>query len=163
MLNFNWLRSPWERADIFRYSPSSRKMVALFVNIADQDKNYCNEVLATKSLLQRSHYKLTSFFPYLQLFPARQENSNNLISPWQVLTYLGNKYNNCFFNLFQQQCPRSSQRPRKLGWYLEIGQHFPVQIEKTLITVMLPFKSVPYSILRRLLQNTGKQCRRKID
>ena len=38
ILHFQWLRrSPLQRIDIFWYSPSSRKMVALFVNISKRE------------------------------------------------------------------------------------------------------------------------------
>ena len=38
ILHFHWLRrSPLQRIDIFWYSPSSRKMVALFVNISKRE------------------------------------------------------------------------------------------------------------------------------
>ena len=32
----HWLRSPWRRNDIFRYSPVVKKEVALFVNIDEK-------------------------------------------------------------------------------------------------------------------------------
>ena len=38
MLRFYWLRSPWQWTDVFQYSPSSRKLVALFVNIDQREK-----------------------------------------------------------------------------------------------------------------------------
>ena len=38
ILHFHWLRrSPLQRIDIFWYSPSSRKMVTLFVNISKRE------------------------------------------------------------------------------------------------------------------------------
>ena len=52
IMSFHWLISPWRRADIFRYSPSSRKMVALFVNMGEWEKSkalersHCNEAIA---------------------------------------------------------------------------------------------------------------------
>ena len=38
MLYFHSLRSPWRQVDIFRYIPSSRKTVVLFVNKNNQGK-----------------------------------------------------------------------------------------------------------------------------
>lgn len=38
MLRFYWLRSPWQWTDVFQYSRSSRKLVALFVNIDQREK-----------------------------------------------------------------------------------------------------------------------------
>ena len=50
------------------------------------------------------------------------------------LTYPGNKYNsNCFLYLYREYCPRFSHRFRKLGGVLDLGQYFPVQIEKQLL------------------------------
>ena len=58
LLHFHWLRSPWWQSDIFRYAPSSRKMVILFVNISKWEN---------RKPLQGSNCKV--FFLYLQLLP----------------------------------------------------------------------------------------------
>ena len=51
----------------FRYSTSSRKIVALFINIGEREKqkllqqSRCNRAIATMTL-QQTHCKVTSFF-----------------------------------------------------------------------------------------------------
>ena len=53
------------------------------------------------------------------------------------LQLFDNKYNNnCSFNLNLQYCPRSLHQPRKLGWYLDLEQYFPVPTHKKVIIVL---------------------------
>ena len=57
-----------------------------------------------------------------------------------VFIYPSNKYNNnCFFEVYREYCPRLSRRPCKLGRYLNLGQYFMVQIEKTITLLMYVF------------------------
>ena len=106
------------------YSLLSRKMVALFVSIGKWEK------LKT---LQWSHSKLKSFLlssilRYLQLVTIQ----TILFLFGKFLLYPSNKNNNdCF-----EYCPRSSLQHRKLGWCLDLGYHFPVKMEKSLIIVL---------------------------
>ena len=64
---FTWLRSTWQLANVFQYNPSSREIVAFFVNIGKREKqkplqrnplqqSYCDEVIPRKPL-QQSHCK----------------------------------------------------------------------------------------------------------
>ena len=82
--HFHWLISPWQRMDIFRYSPSSRKMVALFVNIGKREKkkplerSRCNETIVIKPL-QRSRCKVSPFFLIFNFsqFVYREKSNNS--------------------------------------------------------------------------------------
>ena len=59
----------------------------------------------------------------------------------KFLTYPGNKYNNnCFFDLYWEYCPRSLHEPRKLSWYLDLGQYFLVQIKETIVILLVEVK-----------------------
>ena len=72
LLHFHWLRSPWWQSDIFRYTPSSRKMVILFVNISKWEN---------RKPLQGSNCKVFSFICNSYLYVSR-ENWSNLVSFW---------------------------------------------------------------------------------
>ena len=89
-------------------------------------RNNCNEAIETKSL-QQSHCKVTSFFFIFNssMFVSR-EISNNLVSL-------------CFIDMYREYCPRSLNRPYKVGRYLDHGQYFSVQIEKAVIIVSILF------------------------
>ena len=100
---------PWRQTNIFQYSPSSRRMVPLLVNIDEPEKQkqeypslfikcscfkgYIALAKWHRVIAKWSNCKVTSFFLHFNssLFVSC-ESSNNLVSLW--LTYPGNKYNN---------------------------------------------------------------------
>ena len=60
----------------------------------------------------------------------------------KFLIYPGNKCNNnSFFELYREYCPQTSHQPRKLGGYLELGQYFLKQNQKTVITALFLTRS----------------------
>lgn len=88
--------SPSQRANIIWYSPSSRKIVALFVNIGKRDKRK-----PFNELPQRGHCKVTTVFlsaTLLYLYLVRTQKIYFLFG--KLLTYLGNRCkNNCTGNI----------------------------------------------------------------
>ena len=93
MLHCHWLRSLWRWADIFTYSPSSRKygnFVCIHRRTGEakpiaakqlQRRHYKERIVAKP--IQWSYCKVTLFFliSNSSLFASR-ENSNNLLSLW---------------------------------------------------------------------------------
>ena len=77
---------------------------------------------------------------YCEFYPIRiswefKQFSSSLVS---YFTYPGNKwYNNFFFDLYRKYCPQSLHWPRMVGWYLDLGQCFPVETDKTVIIVLI--------------------------
>ena len=65
------------------------------------------------------------------------KNSKNLVSIWQVFD-ISRKLieEKLFFQSVTGHCSLSSHRSCKLVWFLDLEQHFPVQIVKTVITVL---------------------------
>ena len=63
----------------------------------------------------------------------------------KFLIYPDNKYNNIFFDLYGEYCPQSSHQPRKFGGYLELGQYFLKQNQKTVITTLFLTRSSHHS------------------
>ena len=95
-LHSQWLRGPWRRVGIFWYSPSSRKMVDLLVNLSEREKrkplqrSHCNKAISMKLLQSEVVFSFFFFF----------------------LFYIsGHRYNNCFFSLYRIYCPWPSHRP----------------------------------------------------
>ena len=169
MLHFHWLKSPWRRGNIFRYSLLSR-MVVLFVNIGEPEKlkrnyeslfikytcfkNYISIPKWRNVIAKWSHCKVTSFFliSNSSLFVSH-ENSNKFLSLW--LTYPGNKYNNnYFFDLYREYCPQSSHRPRRLGRYVVLKQYLPVHIKTSYycINITLIFNASKNVISKRVFR-----------
>ena len=119
--------------DIFRYSPSSRKMVALFVNIGKREKkkplerSRCNETIVIKPL-QRSRCKVSPFFLIFNFSPfvyrEKSNNSSSLCTDTEYKennsVYLSNKYNINFFLSLPGILPPSSHRSCKLGRYFDL-------------------------------------------
>ena len=123
-LHIHWLKSPWRWVNIFRYSPSTNKMVVLFVNKGKLEKvkpvkrNHCN----------KNHCRMMLFFLIFNsyLFVSRENPNKRFNFFSDFLTYPGNQCN----NLCWIYSPWSSYRPRKADCYLDLGQCFPAQIKK---------------------------------
>ena len=97
------------------------------------------------SILKSSYswWKETLFFLILFFSTPIPYSTLNCLRIWTIyfffgkfLIYLGNKHNNnCSFNLHREDYPRPSCRSRKFCRYF--GQYFPVQIEKTVIIILV--------------------------
>ena len=78
-------------------------------------------------------------FSYLQLFPIRiswefEQLSFSLVS----FKYIrARNIITVFFDLYRKYFHRSSFTSRKLGWYIDLGQYFLEQIEKTVIIILM--------------------------
>lgn len=107
-LHFLWRsRSPWRWTNIFVYSPWWRKKVAFFVNMGTKTRKA--KFITTKPL------QSGIVFSYLKIFPIRISwELFQFIFSGKFLIYPGNKYNNCFFDLYGEYCPPN------LGWYVEL-------------------------------------------
>ena len=65
--------------------------------------------------------------------PLQSETFTNSVA-FSDLQLFGNEYNiNCFFDPCWQYCLQLLHHPRKLGWYLQLEQYFPVQIQNTVL------------------------------
>ena len=74
----------------------------------------------------------------------------------EFLIYPDNKYNNTFFDLYREYCPHSSHQPRKLGGYLELGQYFLKQNQKSYYCIIpYPFLSPFSSIVNGTILGTA--------
>ena len=93
ILHFHWPSSLWRRAEIFQYSLSSRKMVALFVNIGEPEKRKslqqrgvtfsCREIIAIR--ISWEYKKFLFHFGKSSKYPVNKYNFNCLLSVPRIL------------------------------------------------------------------------------
>ena len=114
MLRFHWVGSPSERVKIFRYTSSSRRMVAFLVNIDERRKkkwSHFYKATATKPL-QWSNYKVMSLFLSATLLCSYLVRMLTILFlSGKFLTYPGNKYKiNWKYWKEWKNCPWSTHR-----------------------------------------------------